>query len=282
MYPNDNFRFFHRDLWEAHYGKESGKPFEMHVGLYALCLSIGHATGIYPLLYDCFGPMFANAIMDYAFYNIKTNSCVTQHFAQSMRDDFLFSRSRLGQNWYGNFFADPVNADSIAQFKSKWLKKIAAEDNTDAWLCIDGSNNDSSVTGGELAELGHAKSGHAMTVIGYQWAVRASDGMPVSWTVNEGSMVDSKAIDEMVRYLAAGGLKVAGIILDRGFCTKEVYRLVVSKGFALVAMLKKDICGFKEMMRLHGAEIHAKIEHRIGIHGIFATTGNVKLFEDSE
>ena len=41
MIPNDNFRSKFPELWRQYYGADTAALHKVHVGLYALCLSIG-------------------------------------------------------------------------------------------------------------------------------------------------------------------------------------------------------------------------------------------------
>ena len=47
MYPNATFRFMYPSLWEKYYGNKDLLPARFpHVGLYALCLGVGHKSNI--------------------------------------------------------------------------------------------------------------------------------------------------------------------------------------------------------------------------------------------
>ena len=70
MHPNDLFRYLYPALWSEYYGDRNLPEHELHAGMYALSLGIGCSTNLYPILQDVYGPLYSNAIMDYAIYSI--------------------------------------------------------------------------------------------------------------------------------------------------------------------------------------------------------------------
>lgn len=94
-------------------------------------------------------------------------------------------------------------------------------------------------------------------------------------------MVDAKAIKRLVKTLTDKGIDVAGIILDRGFCSQEVMSLIEECGYAWVIMLKESTAGFKEMYKRHSAEIRCQVRHIVDQKFLFGITDKVKLFKES-
>ena len=94
-------------------------------------------------------------------------------------------------------------------------------------------------------------------------------------------MVDAKAIKRLVKTLTDKNIDVAGIILDRGFCSQEVLSLIEECGYAWVIMLKESTAGFKEMYKRHSAEIRCQVRHIVDQKFLFGMTDKVKLFKES-
>lgn len=281
MIPNENFRTKFPALWQEYYKSETPPMQRMSVGLYGLILSIGWRTGLYPDLQDAFGPQYANAALDFAMYSIRERSSTAQLFESDMADHLLFSRKAYSDSWYSNFFTTMLTRERIDAFKAAWLKRCAAKAvKAGVWLCIDGSNNDCAVKDSALVEKGHGKSHRETNIVSYIWAVDAATGRPVTWFVNNGAMPDCKAIDEMIRVLAASGIKVDGVILDRGFVSLELLDLIEEKDLPYIVMLKSNNVGFIEMMERHSNTIRWRVDHFVR-SGIFGITDQVKLFKCS-
>ena len=105
MHPNDTFRLLYPEIWEQQFPKyhdQSG--IEVSVGLYGITLGCAYKNGVYLVLHEAYGPLYANAIMDYCMYSILDHSDVTQHFAERMKDEVLFSDKLHDDSWYSDLF----------------------------------------------------------------------------------------------------------------------------------------------------------------------------------
>lgn len=282
MVVNDGFRQYYPALWEHHFGQTVAPASQIHAGLYALALSVGINTGLYGLLQKNFGPQHGNAIMDFAMYSIRDRSNTAQLFADDMKHQMLFSRKALSDAWFSELFSNEMTLDKIHAFRQEWLQKCAERGAKKVWLCIDGSNNDCAAQGGSLAQYGHAKSQRQAPVVGYMWAVDAETGRPVTWFVYKGNTPDCKAIDEVIRFLGSSQLQVEGVILDRGFASKEVLDIIAAKDISSIVMLKSSTKGFVEMMQRHAFDIRWNVKQAIDDDGIFGMTDQVKVFETSK
>ena len=279
MYPNDTFRMRYPDEWAKAYG-EPRLPFEFHIGLYCATLAIGRSTGLYDILQEAMGPKNGNAVMDYAMFLLRSQSNTAQRFAETMLTQALFSERAYEDTWYSELFGS-ISNEEINALRSAWLDRCQANGSKRVWLCIDGSNNDCALSESRLAAKGAAKSHQNVNIVSYIWAVDEARGVPVTWFVNHGGMVDAKAIKRLVKTLTDKNIDVAGIILDRGFCSQEVLSLIEECGYAWVIMLKESTAGFKEMYKRHSAEIRCQVRHIVDQKFLFGMTDKVKLFKES-
>lgn len=280
MHPNDRFKFLYPDLWRHYYGtKEKLLPHELRVGLYALMLSAGKQSGLYQMLEKLFGTQNANAMFDYMMFSIRDRTNSTYLIEQALADQLTFSDKLLSDSWYSNFFEKELSADKINQFKRDWLTQCTTRRCSKIWLCLDGSNNDCTVTDSDLAEPGNSKSHRAVNIYSYIWAVDADSGRPVTWFVNNGGKVDSKAFEKIFQFVANSKLQVEGVILDRGFANEDVLRLIRSKGLQYVVMLKSNAAGYQNMLEQHAQDIRWKVEHLVNEKGIFGITEKMQVFK---
>lgn len=278
MHPNDNFRYFYSDLWRQYYGNDDDVSCrEMHVGLYSLFLASAWQTGLYPLMQKVFGPLYTNAILDYAMYCVHARNTTTELMAESMREHMIFSEKRNSDSWYSDFFENKLSLDVVHQFKIAWLNQYSKK-SSKAWLCIDGSNNDCVVQGSTIAEYGNDKSHKGLPVYGYMWAVSATDGMPITYFVNNGGKIDCKSFEKMAKFLASSGIEIAGVILDRGFATEEVLKLIRECGYEYIVMLKSSCLGFQTMFERHAEDIRQKVKTSVNDRGLFGITDRTQVF----
>ena len=278
MHPNELYRFLYPTEWEKHYHEKSFPSHELHMGMYMLSLGIGHSTGLYPILHEIYGPLYANAIMDYAMYSIMDRSDTTQLFTDRMSREVLFSKEAYSDTWYSDLFKHHMSEDANHQFRLQWLKRCQRQGITKVWLSIDGSNNDCSLSDGDIAEKGKAKSHRNINIVSYIWAVDAISGKPVTYQVNNGGMVDSKAFQKIITVLNGAGITVEGVILDRGFCSHDVLTAIRKSGYAYILMLKSDTYGHTQMLGEHSEDIRWKVSNAISEDGIFGVKSKGKVF----
>lgn len=278
MHPNDMYRYLYPSEWERQYHEKSFPAHELHMGMYMLSLGIGHTTNLYPILHEIYGPMYANAVMDYAMYSISDRSDTTQLFEDRMSREVLYSKEAYSDSWYSELFHRHMSEDANHQFRLLWLKECQRGGTTKAWLSVDGSNNDCSMKDGGIAEKGKAKSHRNSNIISYIWAVDASSGRPVTYQVNNGGMVDSKAFQKIVAILKDVGISVEGVILDRGFCTHDVVSAVKESGYPYILMLKSDTYGHTQMLKEYADDIRWDVKSVVSEDGIFGIRSKGRIF----
>ena len=285
MHPNENFKFYYPDLWDHYYSDtESANLVAPRIcgGLYALTLGIVTKTGLYKDLQAAFGPEYANDIIDFCMYSIRYRSSSAQLFQDEMEEQMRFSRTLRSDEYFSRLFKDKITDAMMHNFRVKWLTRCQSNGINNAWLCVDGSNNDCTATNSELVEQGHAKSsGKERNVVSYIWAVNASDSRPITCFTNPGSMPDCKAVHEIAKFLAASNIDAKGLIVDRGFASQEFLDLANECKLDSILMLKSNSYATVEMTQRYCNEIRANIDYIVTQDPIFGITDNVKVFRES-
>lgn len=283
MIPNQYFRAtYQNEYLEAYPGKSI--PFhEISIGMYALTHGVINKTGLYAVLKEVYGPVYANSLLDYAMFSILHRSGVTQLYERTMRKEVLFDDRLRSDNWYSKFFAKKINEDLHHQFRIKWVNALQAEGLTKVWLAIDGSNNDCEARRSFLTQYGFPKSHNAnKTVVGYMYAVDAATGRPVTYFVYEGSVPDSQAFQKMATFLGAFNIDIEGVILDRGFAVDSVFKTIHDKSWKYVVMLPGDTLAHTRMVEEHGDKIRWKSEHVLENEAFFGISDRQRLFASHE
>lgn len=280
MHPNDAFRYFYPNLWKEHFGDDRIQERVIHAGLYALFLGIGYHTSLYPLLVDSYGPLYANAIMDFSMYSIKEKSDVAQTYESSMYNQILFSKKHYSDSWLSDFFKNKMSAEQNYRFRDEWIRRCKEKGIAKVWLSIDGSNNNCEARKCTLSEKGTAKSGKNVEIVSYIYAVNTEDGCPVTYMVNNGGKVDSKALQKLMLFLKGYDIEIEGIILDRGFCTHDVWELLNALNCPYVLMLKSDTYGHTKMLEEYREMIRFKVPYAVNGNGLFGVSAKKQLFKE--
>ena len=277
MHPNEMFKFLYPSLWQEYYKETNVQEHELHAGLYAAALGAGYQTKLYPILQEVYGPLYGNAIMDYASYSILDRSDTTQLFPEKMANHVLFSKECYSDSWYSDLFKEKMTGNQNHDFRLKWLEHCA-ENVKKVWLSIDGSNNDCNINSSDLAEHGKAKSHINTNIVSYIWALNAEDGCPVTYFVNNGGMPDVKSFQLIAKTLETADIKIEGIILDRGFCSHEAIETLREMGVRYVIMLKNSTYAHEQMMTEYADKIRWKVRHAVDDKGIFGISSEKQLF----
>ena len=280
MHVNDNFKLIYPEQWKRYYGEDDIRPYMPHAGMYALCLGASKQSGLYGIVQDRFGPKHGNAIMDYAMFSLLSRLDVTQMFPERMAEEILFSDTVYSDSWYSDLFKNGISKNEIHAFRNEWLRQCKEKGVNKAWISIDGSNNDCQVENSDLSDQGKAKSGKNVNVVSYIYAVDSSTGIPLTYCVNDGSVVDSKAFQLICMLLHDSGIEIEGVIIDRGFCAKEVIKMIRKCGYRYVLMLKANTTAHTEMMDEHASDIRWKVEYCVGDNGLFGITEKKKIFSN--
>ncbi len=279
MHPNDTFKYLYPALWEEYYSDSKAPQHVLSVGMYALSLGIGYRTGLYPLLHTAYGPLYANAIMDYSCYSILDRSDVSQIYPERMAREATYSPEVHADSWWSDFFNSKMTENQNHMFRTGWLAECRKRGITKAWISIDGSNSDCTASKSDLSQKGKAKSHKNVRVVSYLYAVSAEDGTPLSYFVSDGSVVDNSAFQKMAEFLFRAGIEIEGVILDRGFCSHDVVRKIMDSGYQYILMLPGDTYGHTCMMEKYSSEIRWNVRHCVNDKGLFGINEKKQIFK---
>jgi hypothetical protein len=114
------------------------------------------------------------------------------------------------------------------------------------------------------------------------YAVNAEDGRPITYTVSNGGKVDSKAFQKMAALLSSHGIQMEGVILDRGFCTHDVFELLDRLGYPYVVMLQSDTFGHSQMVGEYSETIRWRVPYAVGEKGLFGISEKKQIFRQHQ
>lgn len=282
MYPNHNFRLRYPAVFEEASGEKLPRQTK-RMGFYTVVLSLVEKNGLYDALVKSYGIENANMLLDFSMYSIIHHSCVADQYPSVMEDQLLFSASLWGPSKLSRFFNNEITEERTSVFRKRWAGKCRERQIPEAWIAIDGSNNDCGAQQAGIAEPGKAKSHRNVNIVSYMYAVDSRNGDPITFSIYRGGRVDCKAVIEMIGWLTAYDMKVKGVIVDRGFATKEVLELFDRNGIDYVAMLKGDTNAHTAMLDRYAGKIRMQYEYMLGRYHAGGGTGTAaELAMDSK
>ena len=281
MHPNDRFKDYFGEIWSRVTNEKPIARFKK-VGLYAAVNLICKSTQLRNFLNLCLGDSLADAVLDYAMFSIKCHTDATSQFEDRMREEFLFSNTPYSDSWYSDFFNNKFSREAVLNLKKLWAQHCVKDLGVrEVWLCIDGSNDDCHSKGVELAEKGHAKSHLNTDIVSFSYAVTEA-GLPVTFDIYRGGMVDGKAMQGIINFLTECKIKVKGVTLDRGYCDETCVSFLRNNNIEFEIMLKGNTSGYVNAVEELGEVIKFNTDYLVEDACMFAAQSRFKIFNSSE
>ena len=279
MYPNDTYKLLFASDWEKQFGTRP-IPAIKKIGMYAAVREIDRLTTVKTLLNQSFDEPTANSLIDFAMYSILYKTNVADHFCADMKDYLLYSDTPFSDAYYSDLFKKGMPWEKITAFNIGWAKWCKANGVEDVYLCIDGSNDDCDAKGVEFAEKGHNKTKKNKNIVSFTYAV-TEKGMPVGYRLYRGGLVDAKAMKKILDFFKELGLKVKGVIIDRGYCFTNVFDYLREQKISYVVMVRGKPEGLATMIDDQGKNMKHSGDAFILGTTLYAVQRLVKLYKKS-
>lgn len=277
MHPTTQYADVFPALWETA-SKQRIKPAVKRIGMFTACQAINANIGIKDILDNVYGTDLSNSIMDYAIYSVIHHTSEASSFSTKMRNEMLYSKAPLSDSSYSRIFEEKMTKELDILLRRRWALQCRDDGVEEVWLCIDGSNDDCESRGVEIAEKGHAKSRKNINIVSFTYAV-AANGKPVTYDVYRGGLVDAKAMRAVVNFLVECGIRVKGVILDRGYCDAGAMKYLENEKIPYVIMVKGAPEGYRQVAEEYGKKIKMDAKYLIPHTFLFACQQKVQLFK---
>lgn len=278
MYPTSSYRDIFPNEWNM-VSNRPAVPMIKKFGMYCAMKTIDGDSNVIALARKAFGERAAVNMIDYVMYSLLFKSTSTAQFSKSMSEQFLFSGKAMSDSHYSNLFQKGISQNSILLFKKEWALQCKKQGIENVWLCVDGSNDDCESAGVELAEKGHAKSHKNSNIVSFTYAV-SDKGLPVTFSVYRGGLVDAKAMNDVINFLDQCGIRIRGIILDRGYCNKNTLAHLSSMKIPYVIMVKGTPLGACDIIKEWGNTIKMNVDYLIEDSTLFGIQKPYQIFKD--
>lgn len=278
MYPTDKYKIIFSRDWERQTGKKV-TPMVKKVGLFCAFRAIDKKINLFKYIHEAFGMDTGNRILDFVLYSILFKSASFAEMQQVISDQMLFSSGVRSDSFYSGLFKSSIPENSILNFKKMWAQHCRRLGVEEVWLCIDGSNDDCESKGVELAEKGHAKSHRNSNIVSFSYAVTSS-GMPVTFNVYRGGLVDAKAMMEIIAFLTECNIRLCGVILDRGYCNSRTMKYLSAQSIPYIIMVKGTPKGAEDIVQEYGQKIKMNAEYLVPGTNLFGIQKACQVFQE--
>lgn len=278
MYPTDRYIQLFPAEWEKASGKKA-EPQHKYIGMYAATQAVCEKTGLGDILTATFHKKRTNAILDYAMYSVIFHSDSTSMISNHMGNQMMFCGDPMSDSYYSELFNEKITDAEMLSFKKDWALQCKKEGASEVWLCIDGSNDDCRSKGVDIAEKGHAKSHKNVNIVSFTYAI-TTDGLPVTFEIYRGGLVDAKAMKKILDFLTECGITLRGVILDRGYCDRNTLKYLNNHSIPYIIMIKGNPDGYTDTVENYVKLIKMNAEYLVTGTHLFGAQQEIKLFKD--
>ena len=276
MHPTSGYKLIFPSWWEKYFNEKVPAVFK-RIGMYATIDAVNGTTGIKDIMDEVFGRTISNSLIDFVMYSLLFHTNAVNNYESKMKDQILYGDS-YSDSYFSNLFNKKISYDQILTFRREWALQCSKDGVKDVWLCIDGSNDDCECKGVELAEKGHSKSLRNRNIVSFTYAVTET-GRPVTFQAYRGSLVDPKAMKDIITFLKQANITIRGVILDRGYCDSRSLDYLITESIPYVIMVKGSPTGYVSLVEQFGNKIKLNAEYLIRGTCLFGVQDKVQLFE---
>ena len=223
-----------------------------------------------------------NRILDFVSYMVVNEDNAAIHFNGYAYEHALFESGRgVSDETLGRLFGK-IDESRINTFMKKWNEHIIQEhdktDNGKVYISVDGTNTSSQAGEIELVEYGASKVDDGNPIINMMLAVDMASSLPILYDMYNGSINDMSECTFMLTQIIGMNYKAFGVVLDRGFFSKENISYFDRHNLDFIIMAK----GWKRFVRSAVLKVVSTFENRektyIPRYGVYGTTTKCELF----
>ena len=253
------------------------------VGSYLIIKATIKKLKLRELLASSFTETEINRIFDFVSYMVINEDNSAFHFSGYAFEHALFETEKgISDETLGRLFGT-IDNNKINTFMNKWNESIMEghkkSDVKKVYLSADGTNSSSQAGQIDLVEYGASKIEDGNPIINMMLIVDMLSKLPISYDMYNGSINDMSECTYMLNQILEMNYMAFGIILDRGFFSRENIAYFDEHHLDFIIMAK----GWKRFIRSVVLEVVSTFENKqkyyIPRYGVYGTTTKGELFD---
>ena len=277
MFPNEKFQVYFPDV---------EIPEELPLAYRSCCLKIGSCVIIrkvlneyklVPMLRKRFGDD-TGLILDLVSYLIVEEENAGQYYP-----DYAFSHPLLTEKM--TIYSDSkvsrllstMTKDQCIGFLDDWNRE--RDHKSRIYISYDSTNKNSEAGDIDIVEFGKAKDDKGLPVFNLSIAMDKTNRIPLFYEEYPGSITDVSQFTFMVDKVIEYEYKKIGIILDRGYFSKENIRYIDDNGYTFIIMCKGCRSLVSGLVLENQGSFETRREAAIRSYKVYGTTVSGRLYE---
>lgn len=280
MIPNENFPKYFPDVPLDIESAEPERSNAIKAGTFMLYEKIVADLQLDKLLERHFEED-SGLILDLASYMITCENNVGQHYPDYAFNHALFTRGmQIKSDSSISRLLQRMSKDQIIGFLDDWNKLRGPQNRV--YLTYDSTNKNSQAGDLDIVEYGHAKDDKGLPIFNVALAFDQTNQVPLHYDLYPGSINDVSQLQSLVNTMRSYNYRHVGIILDRGFFSRQNFEYMDQQGFHFLVMMK----GCKKVAATVIKKVKGTFENDMDayVHAykLHATTVAHKLYDTDE
>lgn len=277
MQPNERFlELFPETPQIAPKELPSRRSSMLHAGTFIAFSAIIREYRLRELLEASFGED-AGFILDLASYLIITEDNAGQYYPDYARCHPLFTDGMriLSDSTISRFLAG-MSRDDITSFLDDWNRK--KDHRQRIYISYDSTNKNSQAGDLDLVEFGHAKEDKGLPILNVAVAYDKTNQVPLFYETYPGSIPDVSQLQYVIEKLDAYHYRSVGVVLDRGYFSRDNIKLMDEKGLSFLLMMKGCKKLVSSLIEDSRGSFEMKRPCRVTATNVYGTTVRRELF----
>ena len=281
MVPNENFRTYFPEVELPDEKFNSNRSSCLRIGGYIVIKKVLDEYGIPDLLERYFRDKDLGLFLDLLSYSIICENNAGQYYPMYAYNHPLFTEGMhiYSDSKVSDFLANMTGEESVG-FLNEWNALCDHRDKI--YISYDSTNKNCDAGDIEMVEFGHAKSDVGKPIFNYAIAYDIKNSKPLFYEAYLGSIADISQLECTLAKANGYGYKNIGIILDRGYFSKENIRRMDDYGYDFVIMVKGMASLVEELVLEHKGEFEEERKYSIRSHHVYGMTVKGRLYADDE
>lgn len=279
MTPNENFAKFFPDLALPVEEKVQDRSDSVKGATFVLYEKIVKDLRLQTLLKRHFDD--AGLMLDLACYMITSETNVAQHYHEYAFNHPLWTEGmQIKSDSSISRLLQSVNKDQITGFLNDWNRQRGSQSRV--YISYDSTNKNSSAVDLDLVEYGHAKDDAGLPIFNMAIAYDQTNQIPLSYELYPGSINDVSQLTSFIDTLRAYHYRNVGIILDRGYFSRQNFAYMDQHNFPFLIMMKGHKALASKVIKQVRGSFEASLDTYVQAYHLNATTVAHKLYDTDE
>jgi transposase len=281
MVPNQNYLtyFPEEELPEEKFN--SVRSSCLRIGTHLVIKSILGEYGLPEILSNQFDSKELGLFEDLISYSLICEDNAGQYYPDYAYNHPLFTeKMHIYSDTKVSAFLNDITKDQSNGFLDDW--NAASDKRQKIYVSYDATNKNSQAEGLELVEYGKAKIDTGDPIFNYTIAYDTHNSKPLFYEAYPGSIVDVSQLECTLGKIEGYKYRNIGLILDRGYFSKDNIKLLDAHKFDFILMVKGMSSLVNEMVLENKGSFEDRRECRIRRHHVYGKTIRRKLYADDE